>query len=366
MGSQPYRDCVARELGGSPAQIFLNVLQFKFLSAPIGCAGTQSRSLNNITGPDPDNPSTWDIFATLMPDQSVQLEFRNNADNTSIVATVGYNSQSASYYTSITDDGTSSVRIVDGVLEFHAIVPDKNFETHINFSPDLSILLNSNVDIALQVSEPAMNTNTAININSPETLNRQLNNIIRNESCPIVNMQFQTDLFGCNLGEMACIVNGSKFYPHGYPQELIGKCQNVTSSPNPSIDGVYQTLFSARPDLQKVLQLNGVTLLEQTTLINQKYNAEPSDCNFFYRILSYSTIKYFFSGLVRGTYDDKWLLQIYNESFLEKLHNSEFHCFEQIFTDPQYGFVGLDKYFRYTLAGVCNNNNRLVIEPRYT
>ncbi len=178
--------------------------------------------------------------------------------------------------------------------------------------------------------------------NSTSTQSNQVlrsNNLVPFSPCPKVQMMYQTDQYGLNLGEMNCIIISRKRYPGGYPQKLVGSCEG----------GVIpweseRTLFSKRPNLQRVLLLSGNTLFAQTTAINDQYLVNTSNCDFYNDILAYSTLKYFFAGLITKKFTTRWLLRKYNTSFISAMKKSEFSCFVSIFMEPRYR--NLYKYYR--------------------
>lgn len=165
-------------------------------------------------------------------------------------------------------------------------------------------------------------------------------------NCPQVNMYYNTDTMGCELGEMWCVIQNKvpKSYPGEYPKNNIGfllleKKNNIPSG---------QNIFSYVPDLKKVLLLQGNTLLAQVLNIHTANPTKKTDQTFFNLIMTYSTLRFMFSGLITGgQFSAKWLYRKYYKTFLRKLEKSEFGCFLSIFIDPQFGLVGYEKYFEY-------------------
>jgi hypothetical protein len=167
------------------------------------------------------------------------------------------------------------------------------------------------------------------------------------DSQPILNVSAFVDIWGCNLGEMAASVRYTGgLFPNGYlGTNLVASLLPNAPAANP-LDGVYQTLYSARPNLETVLKGSGSSLLEQTNGLNEEDPSGYDNGEFYARIIAYSTLKYFLSGLIsNGKFNDKWLLGKYNECFLKKLGKSKFEYYLQFFVDPKYGFVGLNRYF---------------------
>lgn len=63
------------------------------------------------------------------------------------------------------------------------------------------------------------------------------------------------------------------------------------------------------------------------------------------KVLSYAITVYSLAGLIYGCFKLKYLTQIKYSSFLKDLRCSRFNIFYQLFVDPKYGFIGLNKLF---------------------
>ena len=192
--------------------------------------------------------------------------------------------------------------------------------------------------------------NNSIQTN-PNSTNSSLLNSINNklkDNNLNVFMEFQTDKKGLNLGEMYCQIDSDKKYPNGYPQKYIGTCVGYKIPKNTAIKN---TFYSFKPNLQKVLKLSGKVLYEQTKNINNKYNTGLNDCQFYYNILSYSTLRYMCGGLSNcSVFSTKWLCSNNYDKFLINLENSEFSEAVSLFTEPQpefdFDFSNYKKYYR--------------------
>jgi hypothetical protein len=131
-------------------------------------------------------------------------------------------------------------------------------------------------------------------------------------------------------------------------QELIGYCDGL---PLQNLDAI-QTVYSFNPNIRKVLKLEGENLLDQTNKINKKYNnvnitENIKNCVFYERIIFYSAVRYYLGGLSsNGDFSRKWLYSNNYKKFLRNLENSDFYEAMVIFTDPCYGYVDFNKYFR--------------------
>ena len=232
------------------------------------------------------------------------------------------------------------------------ILIDKNtyaavFSYECLISPELSTNQNFNVrNIKLVISlqgnqNPPTNTTNLI-----QSINKKLA-----DDNVSVYIETQTDKLGLNLGEMYCSLTSDHFFPNGYPQKYIGTCIGYKAQ----VNEIKNTFYSFKPNLRKVLKCHGDTLFEQTKNINNKYNANLTDCQFYYNILAYSTLRYIFAGLSNNSvFSLRWLCSSNYEQFLINLANSEFSAAVPLFTKPQpeYGF-DFSNYNRYYRSCNC-------------
>jgi hypothetical protein len=117
-------------------------------------------------------------------------------------------------------------------------------------------------------------------------------------------------------------------------------------------NGLIQTFFSAKPNLAKVIKGRGNTLYAQIIKLN---DTKLKNCDFYGQVVGYAALKYVFAGLSNGSrFDERWLYAKNNAKFMRNLLKSDFKDYAVLFTDPQYGFVGYDKYFRYDR--ICNKS----------
>lgn len=171
---------------------------------------------------------------------------------------------------------------------------------------------------------------------------------VSQESLPIVTMQYVTDPFGCDLANFICILKSDKEYLPGYPKDLIGLFSDISIF---SVDNnPYPQLYVQKPDLSSVLIDDGMTfpsLLHHVKYLYEKY--PPSDYileEFYDMLLIYSVRKYFFMGLLKSKMDVNWLLKKYNTELLELMRKSEFSKYLPMFVNPQYGYMGMETYFK--------------------
>jgi len=163
-----------------------------------------------------------------------------------------------------------------------------------------------------------------------------------------LEIRSQSDALGLNITEISAIVTAQKKYPNGIPDELVGYCRQLL----PQQTDFIQTLYSFNPNLRKVLKLEGNSLLDQTNNINKEFNnvditENVKNCEFYKRIIFYSSVRYYLGGLSNnGKFSCKWLYANNYAKFLRNLENSDFHEGIVIFTDPCYGYVDFNKYFR--------------------
>jgi len=191
-----------------------------------------------------------------------------------------------------------------------------------------------------EITNNSTNLSSVFSYNNNSCIFKSKNNTL------ILQIYTNTDSWGLNIQQMSGIVTANKKYPNGYPDELIGYCNNL---PNQRLNEI-QTLYNFNPNIRKVLKLDGETLLNQTININKKYNNindKPQNCDFFIKIITYSSLRYYLGGLSdNGNFSCKWLYANNYKKFLINLKNSEFNEALIIFTDPAFGFVDFNKYFR--------------------
>ncbi len=214
-------------------------------------------------------------------------------------------------------------------------------------------------------------TQNHINQHYPKQRTPNKNNMQpRNDEDLSLVLLVQSDLLGSNLGEMVCVVRDNKSYPNGYGtachdiatsdknhqcnhQIINRKVQHLNGNdPNMSI----VTNYSARPNLNKVLKCDAILLKNQTTKINRMYgNTGLTDDEFFDRILQYSTARYFLSGLIMGSiFKVKYLYGKYYNRFIKALQHSHFAKYTILFTTDEFGFLGFEKYFKWSADELCN------------
>lgn len=210
---------------------------------------------------------------------------------------------------------------------------------------DLKTFRSAKVQVVLQGQEGQQAENNDMN-----NINKFLNKTGNNTE---VEIYYQTDNLGVNLGEMLAKLTSDHSYPNGFPKKFIVYCNNLPTTNTTAID----TFYSFKPNLSKVLKLEGDCLLEQTNKINKKFNNVTikdyeKNCYFFKSILAYSTLRYMLAGLSNNSiFSCKWLYSNNYNKFLRNLENSEFSYFLRIFTEYPNGY-GLDdftdynKYFR--------------------
>jgi len=186
-----------------------------------------------------------------------------------------------------------------------------------------------------------------LSLSSPIGSNINCGNFSNNDNLKL-EINAKTDAFGLNLIEMSATVTADKKYPNGVSDYLIGYCQDLSKQ---NTDFV-QTSYSFNPNLRKILKLCGNSLLDQTNNINKEFNNvditdNTKNCQFFLNIVSYSAIRYYLGGLSNnGNFSLKWLYANNYKKFLRNLANSDFKDGIVIFTDPCYGYVDFNKYFR--------------------
>jgi len=181
--------------------------------------------------------------------------------------------------------------------------------------------------------------------NNGASLLKSINKKLKNNNVTVF-IDVETDIKGLNLGEMYCRLDSDKFFPNGYPQKYIGRCVDYEIPKNSLIK---HTFYSFKPKLKKVLKLDGNVLYQQTKNINDKYKSGLNDCQFYFNILAYSTLRYIFAGLSNNSkFSIKWLYSNNYNKFLLNLQNSEFSAAVPLFTKPQpeFDFSNYNRYYR--------------------
>ena len=159
-----------------------------------------------------------------------------------------------------------------------------------------------------------------------------------------------SNFYGNDLGEMGFMVSSNLNYNwQTYPKANVGDASGI-GLPPPEASLTYFNIFSFTPDLQSVVLGGGCvppsksTLYAQTKLIN---DTGLDNGTFFARILIYSTARFALSGLLFGCFDVDQLTQAWFNRFIATLaKNTDLNGYLSLFTDPQYGFVGYEKYFK--------------------
>ena len=164
---------------------------------------------------------------------------------------------------------------------------------------------------------------------------------------PSVSFRCSLDEYGCNISFISLILISNIQYVNGYPLDLVGFFDGL--SPYVNNDGIVPQLYVEYPNISSVLIDDGVTfpsLLHHVKYLYEKYPpANYSLEEFYIRILEYSTAKYFFMGLLNSKMDTKWLQRGYQSRFITQMTDSEFSSYLNYFTDPKYGYVGMETYF---------------------
>lgn len=289
-----------------------------------------------------------DPLNTQVSDRKYILILRLNNDKTQLTFETTYNNSIITGFININNQGRVD-SYFSGTLKFNLVGNNMiqgwtdDLEFQLFFIMDdfrkFSTFRQAGVQFVLQQEETE---NTTMN-----NVNKFLKQAINDTE---VQIYYQTDNLGVNLGEMLAILISDHSYPNGFPKKLIGYCDNIPTTNTTGID----TFYSFKPKLNKVLKLEGDNLLDQTNKINKKYNSITIDnyeknCIFFKNILAYSTLRYMFGGLSNNSvFSCKWLYSNNYNKFLRNLENSEFAAIVPIFTQPQprFDFSNYNQYFR--------------------
>jgi hypothetical protein len=233
-------------------------------------------------------------------------------------------------------------KVPDQVISGHT--KDKNFSFDFMMTDfrKFSTLKQASILTTIQIEESEQSsTNSVMN---------KVNNLLKQTIDTTIEMYYQTDNYCINLGEMITKIKSDHSYPNGINNKLIGYCKGLPGINMNTID----TDYSFKPNLSKVLQLEGENLLDQTIKINNKFNNVSSkdykeNCIFFKNILAYCTLRYMFAGLSNeSVFSTKWLYSNNYNKFLRNLENSKFSAAVSLFTEPQkeFDFTDYNKYFK--------------------
>lgn len=105
---------------------------------------------------------------------------------------------------------------------------------------------------------------------------------------------------------------------------------------------VDSTIILYHPDFYLVLKGDcGCNLVDKINYLIESTDFQTTTD----KVLSYAIILYSLAGLVYGCFKLKYLTRIRYCSFLKDLKCSRFSAFYQVFVEPKYGFIGLNKLF---------------------
>lgn len=326
-------------LGGSPT--------FQILSF----TGVRTENDNIITYTNTyETSSVKYILVTKNADSDITATISINGE---IVKTSSPSPTTPSFVTA--DSGNVSFfaewrKSPNDVLFVNNIEIAMNTEERANLNPTIPLSL---LGASKHTHKPLYSLHNIHNMSEGRLSNMTTNTF---EKCPRINMYYKTDVMGSELGEMWAVLENTQpaRYIGEYENKLVGYFDVNQKNNIPAT----QSIFSYKPNLQKVLLSRGKTLLAQIlNIYSERRNArnvvsefsesEPTEKEFFDLLMTYSTLRFMFSGLItNGKFEVEWLYRKYTKSFLVKLSKSDFACFLPLFTDPQFGLVGYDKYYK--------------------
>lgn len=165
-----------------------------------------------------------------------------------------------------------------------------------------------------------------------------------------VNIDLQFTIMGTDIGDTMCVVRGTKqYFPRfQFPRELIGVTQGVLTEYDPAVSN-----FSFQPDYVSVMKGCGCTAWQCAKSAREcdpkGYNvAAQTDVEFYRNVCTFMVFRYYLAGLSSGKFNVRWLLRENTDEFYEKLLNSDFKAFIDVFST--YGF---GKYERYMKRELC-------------
>ncbi|CAK7994786.1 Hypothetical protein POVR1_LOCUS310 [uncultured virus] len=112
---------------------------------------------------------------------------------------------------------------------------------------------------------------------------------------------------------------------------------------------VYRTEFSTFPEINPVVKGKGCSLLQKFTSLIEKYNLGMTIDQFTGSMALYALSKYILGRLLFGKFSLKYLTRSFNVTFLETLQNSRFQQFKQLYTNPSFGLIGFERFFKRSI-----------------
>lgn len=169
-------------------------------------------------------------------------------------------------------------------------------------------------------------------------------NVCQNVAVPKIQIVAQTKIDGSDMAEALFIICDEFNYDEGC--EIPNNMCRVRYIP---IDEIVQTRFDeCCPYMVSVVRGRGATLREKLEYI---YARESTRIGvtfdiFYRRMMLYGMAKYILSKLLFCKFNINFLLGKYNEKFLDKLGQSRFCAFRELFLDCESPVYGYQRYFK--------------------
>ncbi|CAK7995018.1 Hypothetical protein POVR1_LOCUS536 [uncultured virus] len=157
------------------------------------------------------------------------------------------------------------------------------------------------------------------------------------------------DIFGKGLGNVRYEVEDIVRHSCGYFEKPTKRI----------VDGQvkFVTSYLKNPKITKVVRGKGATLDEKILDIVSRGDLLGYD-EVLQRVLVYSTLRLILARLLYHEFDLKFLTNQFTERFFEDLSESRFDDFVKYFTDPIYGLVGAERYFREKVKISCCDHSK--------
>ena len=154
----------------------------------------------------------------------------------------------------------------------------------------------------------------------------------------------RTTFTGSDIGEALFIIHDE--YEYYCEEKLCSKC-GVYSIPSSQIKTT--TFDRCCPFIVSVVRGRGETLFDKVTYLWNKYGTvlDVTFGNFYTNIVSYAMAKYILSRILYGKFKIDYILEKYNQQFLDDLLKSRFCNFVGYFTNYDSPVSGYGKFFKY-------------------
>lgn len=160
---------------------------------------------------------------------------------------------------------------------------------------------------------------------------------------PALDIIGQTLIDGSDVGNMIFTIRDTRPYYNHVSRKF---CDTYYIDPNE----LKETIFNKKcPRMVTVFKGNADLLVLKVAHVYDSAINGPDFMEFYENIIFYGMLKYILSKILYGKFNINYLLEIYNDKFLDDLQSSQFCRYSPFFTDPISPIYNFNKYFKYTL-----------------